>query len=137
MTSNLELLSNVSVVSSNLTIKLPTGATASISHIRDVKLENDLMLLGVLFVPQFNHNLLSIHKLAMDNGCQVLFYPQKCVILKTDNKEVKGTGILQNGLYYLTDDVKQCNLVKSDITKYELWHNRLGHAPMDKIMSIS
>lgn len=136
MTSDLNLLSNVSVVTSDITIKLPTGDVAHISHIRDVKLGNGLILLGVLYVPEFHHNLLSIHKLALDNACQVLFYPTQCIIMSAENREIKGTGILQNGLYYLVDTEKSCNVAQTDESSYETWHNRLGHAPKAKILSI-
>lgn len=74
MTATLCLLSNVKEMSSHQTIKLPTGDTSMISHIGDVLLSNGLKLNEVLYVPKFNHNLLSIHKLAHDNKCQVVFF---------------------------------------------------------------
>lgn len=64
MTSSLQNMVNVKLAPSTFTITLPTGATAVITHIGDVMLRNGLRLTNVLHVPQFNHNLLSIHKLA-------------------------------------------------------------------------
>lgn len=95
----------------------------------------------MLYVPKFNHNLLSIHKLAQDNGCHVVFYPEKCLILDSINNKAKGMGILKNGLYYLAcDSDKECNQITTTQTgssDYAIWHNRLGHSPMSKMMSIS
>ena len=62
MTSDLTLLSNITIAPAQYNIKLPTGDVATISHIGDLILQNGLKLLGVLFVPTFNHNLISIHK---------------------------------------------------------------------------
>lgn len=141
MTATLRLLTNVKEVSTHQTIKLPTGDTAVISHIGDVTLSNGLTLNEVLYVPKFNHNLLSIHKLAHDNDCQVVFYPEKCLMLDSISNEAKGMGILKNGLYYMAcDSDKECNQIttaQTDSSEYAIWHNRLGHAPMSKIMSIS
>ena len=140
MTATLSLLTNVRKVDNYPNIVLPTGATASISHIGDVWLSQKLKLTGVLYVPQFHHNLISIHKLSEHNNCQVLFSSAKCRILHTSTDELLGTGTLKHGLYYLdVDDTKECNSVqgtKCSTTDYVLWHNRLGHAPQTKIMSI-
>lgn len=81
MTASLENLINVKRIPANYTINLPTGDTAVITHIGDVILPNGLKLANVLYVPQFHHNLLSIHKLALDNKCQVMFHPNSFVIL--------------------------------------------------------
>lgn len=64
ITDSLENMVNIRTAPSTFTITLPTGAKASITHVGDVLLPNGLKLKNVLHVPQFNHNLLSIHKLA-------------------------------------------------------------------------
>lgn len=139
MTANLSLVTNVKPANSCLTIKLPTGARAVISHIGDVCLSNGLRLIGVLHVPNFNHNLLSIHKLAQDNNCQVMFSAEKCLTLHSETNEVKGAGLLRKELYYLSlGSDKVCNQASHlSSSEYTVWHNRLGHAPMPKILSIS
>lgn len=100
MTSQLDILTNIKLAASQMKIKLPTGDTAVISHIGDVELSNGLKLIGVLYVPTFNHNLLSIHKLAHDNACQVMFTPEKCLVIGNQTREVQGIGYLRDGLYY-------------------------------------
>ncbi|XP_074346359.1 uncharacterized protein LOC141685137 [Apium graveolens] len=104
MTSSLGNLMNVKPAPATFTINLPTGATTHITHIGDAVLPNSLKLTNVLFVPQFNHNLLSIHKLAQDSGCDVMFRPNNCVIIDSSSKKVLGKGELRQGLYYLKCD---------------------------------
>ena len=71
---------------SSFTIKLPTGASTPITHIGDVVLPNGLKLFNILYFPQFNHNLLSIHKLAKDINCNVTFHLKGCVIVDSVSK---------------------------------------------------
>lgn len=144
MTATLNILENVRQAPLNFTIKLPTGAKALITHVGDLVLDNGLKMLNVLHVPDFNHNLLSIHKLAKDNGCDVTFHADKCLILDSASKRLRGMGEIYNGLYYLTQvgtipHKAQCLQVES--TKHDdqlgLWHQRLGHTPTQKLQLIS
>ena len=149
MTANLNALMNVRKAPANFTIKLPTGATALITHIGDMKLESGLKMLNVLHVPGFTHNLLSIHKLTKDNGCDVTFLSEMCVILDSVSKQVKGVGKMSNGLYYLVgkdeqqshEQVKCLQVQSQGVTDPEvdsnLWHYRLGHTPNQKLQLIS
>ena len=140
MTSDLSLLSIITVATSEYNIRLPTGDVAIISHIGDLILQNGLKLLGVLFVPAFNHNLVSIHKLAQDNDCSVVFVPEKCLILDSNTQAVKGIGVLKHGIYYLSNESidGNCNYGTAVHGKdsFSMWHNRLRHAPEAKIKFI-
>lgn len=89
MTALLEDLMNVRKAPPNLIIKLPTGDTTVITHIGDVKLDNNLILHNMLYVPQFQHNLLSIHKLQADNNCVIHFSPGNCKIVDNTSKTVR------------------------------------------------
>lgn len=104
MTCSVKRLLNVQAADSNITITLPTGDVAKITHVGDMRLENGLVLHKVLVVPQFNHNLLSIHKLARDNKCDVKFTPERCEILNSQTKTLQAVGQVYNGLYYLFDN---------------------------------
>ena len=110
------------------------------------------MLSNVLHVPQFHHNLLSIHKLAKDTDCEVVFKPESCVITSTKTKDVLGVGKMNQGLYYLSFDVpmtsgkamsgqasKQVKMPGDSptaVSTYSLWHKRLGHASLSKMKRI-
>lgn len=64
MTPDFGILKNVKTSRANVTVNLPTGAKADVTHVGDVYLECGLNLLNVLYVPVFTHNLLSIRKLS-------------------------------------------------------------------------
>ncbi|KAL8089292.1 hypothetical protein AgCh_038913 [Apium graveolens] len=106
MTSELSKLINIQPASSELIIKIPTGDTTKITHIGDVKLASGLLLKKVLYVPEFQNSLLSIHKVAKHNDCVINFKPEIYEILDRTTKSVKATGHLRNGLYYLKDKRK-------------------------------
>lgn len=52
-------------------------------------------------MPAFNHNLLSVQKLAKDANCKVNFHRGFCVIHNAITREVQGVGKARNGIYYL------------------------------------
>lgn len=138
ITGTVELLTNVRPAGQHLTIKLPTGAMSTITQIGDITLSNGLLLSYVLVVPQFQHNLLSIHKLSKDNACEIQFSPEVCQIVNSNSKEVQAEGKMCNGLYYLVDqpalDRKLCN---NAVVDYNTWHLRLGHAAQSKMNLIA
>lgn len=145
MTASLSHLSNVKPAPPDYTINLPTGAVTTVSHVGDIVLTNGLKLLQVLYVPQFKHNLLSVHKLAHDNGCEVMFHPSTCTIQQAVTKEVKAVGHVKNGLYYLANFVTAPSPVTTfslavsttDRTKsFGIWHQRLGHASRSTLHKI-
>lgn len=155
MTSTLSTLSNPMPTPLAPKINLPTGATASISHIGQVHLPNGIVLKNVLCVPHFKHNLLSVQKLIREDDCEVQFYPKYCVILDSGTKKVKGVSKAQNGLYYLINTkVSQGGATRilhapqthtstcpaagtqNNSTNFSLWHHRLGHASTTKLQYI-
>lgn len=154
MTSSLKNLVNVKLAPSTFTITLPTGATAVITHVGDVTLPNGMQLKNVLHVPQFNHNLLSIHKLAKDSNCNVVFQPESCVIMNSVSNNVVGIGRMKRSLYYLENEKLCSNVVTETRQKsqkepndrkkglktgheFTIWHQRLGHAPISKMQRIN
>lgn len=153
MTSCLKNLINVKHTPTNFIITLPTGATTLITHVGDVLLRNGMRLKNVLHVPQFNHNLLSIHKLAQDGKCEVTFQPNKCVIFDSTTRSVMGVGEMKQGLYYLRNEKAYTQGVtmngeKTEIgmrnkdvnlkvnNQFSVWHQRLGHASVSKLRHI-
>lgn len=146
-------LINVKHAPTNFIITLPTGATTLITHVGDVLLRNGMRLKNVLHVPQFNHNLLFIHKLAQDGKCEVMFQPSKCVIFDSTTRSVMGVGEMKQGLYYLRNEKAYAQGVamngeKTEIgmrnkdvnlkvnNQFSVWHQRLGHASVSKLRHI-
>lgn len=116
-----------------------------ITHVGDVVLCNGVKLNNVLHVPQFNHNLLSIHKLAQDGKFEVTFQPDKCVITDAATKSVVGVGVMKQGLYYLKNEkfhekgmamIGERKEKTKESNQYTIWHQRLGHAAISKMKHI-
>ncbi|KAL2934853.1 Retrovirus-related Pol polyprotein from transposon RE1, partial [Bienertia sinuspersici] len=104
MTGDVRKLENPVRAEENQRITLPNGKTAKVTHVGKVRLSDKLELKNVLFVPEFQHNLLSVSKLAVDDKCKVEFHPKVCAILDKTTHEVKGLGNTLNGLYYLVEE---------------------------------
>ena len=83
--------------------------------------DNEEILSNVLVVPQFKHNLLSIHKLARDNNCGVVFNTTGCQITNSATQKVQATGVLVDGLYYLEENTH----VASNCSTGEVQHQQL------------
>ncbi|CAL9028584.1 unnamed protein product, partial [Prunus brigantina] len=107
-------------------VGLPNGEQAEIHNIGSIKLSKDLSLDGVLHVPKFHVNLLSVSKLTRALHCVVTFYPDFCVVQDVDTKKTIGLGKHFDGLYYLTP-AQNPHLISHVRRTSDLWHQRLGH----------
>uniref|UniRef100_A0A803MDR9 Retrotransposon Copia-like N-terminal domain-containing protein n=1 Tax=Chenopodium quinoa TaxID=63459 RepID=A0A803MDR9_CHEQI len=137
MISNDKLLDESIHVKGNTKINLPNGGTAKITHIGNVLLKNGLHFKNVMCVPEFKHNLLSIHKLPwtfyLMNDDLDLANKKKNAEVKRNNSSKTLKTERRTG-----DSVKrkfvECNVASVD--QCTLWHNRLGHAPFEKLVKI-
>ena len=107
-------------------VGLPNGGQAAIEGIGSIKLSQELSLDGVLHVPKFRVNLISVSKLTRALKCIVIFYPDFCVVQDVDTKRTIGLGKHFNGLYYLTPS-QNPHLAHHVTRTSDLWHQRLGH----------
>ncbi|GJT31359.1 ribonuclease H-like domain-containing protein [Tanacetum coccineum] len=85
----------------------PNGTLATISHVGNLKLTNNVVLYALLVVPGFCVSLLSINKFIRDSKMFVGFDENKC----------------------------KSNVVLSFHVSKLLWHNRLGH-PVDQVLYV-
>ena len=163
MTGNIHHLERPIPTKGKPKIHLPNGKTLEITHIGDVNLQNNLKLKHVLYIPEFHHSLLSVSKLIQDSDCRVKFVPGLCVIQDSATQTTKAVGKAAGGLFYLVESGRKnegqgniepmmnqvsqvdsqlannalfqenasCNV--ANISECNLWHNRLGHAPMERI----
>ncbi|KAL2929715.1 Retrovirus-related Pol polyprotein from transposon TNT 1-94 [Bienertia sinuspersici] len=104
MCGDKEKLVDLENMTSDAKIDLPNGNKASVTHKGTVKLNNDLVLRNVMYVPSFNHNLVSVQRLIKENDCEVKFQANYCLIVRTTGKEVKGLGVAEQGLYMYVQD---------------------------------
>ena len=72
--SESQLKDVVDVSRLNLLVKHPNGSSAPINKIGNLQLSSHLTLFDVFVVPDFNVNLLYVHKLCKDSGCEVVFF---------------------------------------------------------------
>ena len=84
-----------------------------------------LTLKNVLFVPDMNHNLISVSQCTSMNK-QVMFYDKTCKIISNDNKLI-ACGSRVGKLYYIDcTSPSHANVANAHCTP-DLWHRRLGH----------
>lgn len=129
-----------------ITVKLPNRSHIIFNKSGTVKLNENLTLYNVLFVPDFNCNLISAYQLSSSNQCSLLFYHCSCVIQAQPSLRIIGLAKVYNNLYLLSQDfsffnvynnhvtMKSCNYNVS--TKFSLWHYRLGHPSYNVINKI-
>lgn len=131
---------------------LPDGNVKYVSEIGDVVLSPDITLDNVLYIDNFNHNLLFVAKLLKDKNIQLLFNKHGCMLQDLSIKEDILFGRKENDLYKL---VKGCNDDKIDdevplstrtdgkvvscdnVVNLKLIHARFGHLSSSKMQHIA
>ncbi|CAL8174438.1 unnamed protein product [Prunus armeniaca] len=110
-------------------VELPNGSRVDIISTGSLKINYNLVIKDVLYVPSFNVNLLSVSKITRDLHCTVIFHPGFCILQDLTMKKVIGLGNEHNGLYYLTKptNIKPPPIAHTTSTNSDLWHRRLGH----------
>ncbi|XP_019155950.1 PREDICTED: uncharacterized protein LOC109152757 [Ipomoea nil] len=139
ITCSLEYLDNCHKVQ-NISVKLPNGETVEVANVGEIKLYPNLLLKNVLHIPTFSFNIISASRLAKQSSCKLIMNDVSCNI-QDPCGIVHGFAEEKGGLYLIKHppakkeddqsdiiDDRQCSAVT-----LQLWHNRLGHYPMDKI----
>lgn len=133
--SDIRLLSDLRNKTGKNTVRTPDGSVRLVKKIGKAVLAPGFVLQDVLYVPDFQYNLISVGKLVSTSGAKVLFDGNKCLLQDQSNEMVLGT--LQTNLYML--DIGFCSknkLINNDAIAckattekklYEIWHERLGH----------
>ncbi|GJX89107.1 putative RNA-directed DNA polymerase [Tanacetum coccineum] len=138
-TSTIGMINVVDISNLNITVGHPNGTVATISHIGDLRLSNNVILHDVLVVPGYCVSLLSVNKLIKDSKLFVGFDEDKCYIQDLVKGITLGTGSESGGLYLFDDNKKKClgnsnNVMAFNVSK-DLWHCRLGH-PADQVLNV-
>ena len=117
-------------------VSLPNEGKTTIANIGSIKLSEDLKLDGVLHVPHFNVNLLSVSKLTRGLKCTVIFFDKFCIVQDVNTGRTIGLGKQFNGLYYLkaTQNPRLAHHVHHTS---HLWHQRLGHPSTAPVQFLS
>ena len=114
----------------NLRVDHPNGSSAKILKIGNSFLSTGIGLHDVLVVPDFNINLMSVHKVVKDNKLCVLFDENKCYFQDSMKNQIVGTGNEHGGLYVYNQKENESGKLKSNMVcciSKTTWHSRLGH----------
>jgi histone deacetylase 1/2 len=88
----------------------------------------DLLLNNVLYIPEANKNLVSVHRLTSDNHAFIEYHPDHFLIKDQATRRVLHRGDCEGGLYPLksspSPNKTTCGVVKASSSR---WHARLGH----------
>ncbi|KAG7543853.1 Reverse transcriptase RNA-dependent DNA polymerase [Arabidopsis thaliana x Arabidopsis arenosa] len=125
-------------------VTLPTGSNVNIAGIGVIKLNAQITLTNVLYIPEFRLNLLSVSQLTRASKSRV-FFDEECYIIQDHTKEQTiGRGKEIGGLYVLDNSSAECTSLNNSplvspspqvsvVVDSALWHSRLGHPSYDKI----
>ncbi|CAL1375794.1 unnamed protein product [Linum trigynum] len=111
-------------------VYLPNGSKVPVSHIGSVTLFPGLTLDGVLLVPSFTFNLVSISQLTHQLPISLHFESDSCHIQDLLTKNQIGLARQIKGLYHLlpTPSIPQVAATYNfQPQSIQLWHWRLGH----------
>ncbi|GJY23360.1 ribonuclease H-like domain-containing protein [Tanacetum coccineum] len=117
----------------------PNGTLATISHVGNLKLSNNVILYDVLVVSGYCVSRLSVNKLIRDSKMFIGFDKTKCYIQDLKTEKILGTGSEYGGLYLFDMNKSNCigqsNVDMSFHVSKLLWHNRLGH-PAEQVLYV-
>ncbi|KAJ0078424.1 hypothetical protein Patl1_37243 [Pistacia atlantica] len=104
----------------------------------NVFLSPSVILNNFLYIPSFTCNLISISKLTKALHCAAHFFPSFYALQDLATRKLIGMGELRDGLYYFR--AIKIPIATTNIThdsKLNLWHQRLGHLPFDRLSLIT
>nr|GEW08988.1 ribonuclease H-like domain-containing protein [Tanacetum cinerariifolium] len=135
-----DMVNLVDVFDLKLTVGHPNGTLAKITHVGNLKLNNDVMLFDVLVIPEYTVSLLSVHKLIKDSKFSVGFNETKCYIQGLKKGRVLGTGSEFSGLYLFNKEYNKSTVANNSkfvscFVSKEVWHCRLGH-PANQVLKL-
>ncbi|KAK1440796.1 hypothetical protein QVD17_06628 [Tagetes erecta] len=111
-------------------VVIPNGDSIPVEGKGSCRLPNGTTIKGVLHVPKFKCNLLSVSRLSRDLYCSVTFFPDICFMQDLRSRELIGVGKHEHGLYRIGMVENKRRAMMSTV---DLWHKRLGHTSSDKL----
>ncbi|KAJ0534888.1 putative RNA-directed DNA polymerase [Helianthus annuus] len=130
-----DMFNVVDVSEFDIKVGHPNGTSIKVLKIGNIKLMGDIILKDVFYVPGYHVNLLSVHRLARDNGVEVVFNEDSCVLQDFKSKKILVTGSQDSGLYLVGKHGNSVNVCFNSFVKASLWHSRLGH-PSDQVLAV-
>jgi len=137
MTFNRDILSNISKLPTTVYVTIPNDKEEIITIEGTVNLGNGLVLQNVLYIPSFTCNLISVHQLANDKNCIIIYSARCCLIQDLTSKTLIGTAEKRNGVYYLKSDVGGSFFRAMQNKESLLWHQCMGHPSLGSLTILS
>ena len=120
-----------------INVNLPNGSSVTAQYSGIVQISPNFVLHNVLFVPNFNFNLISISKLISTLSCTLTFSTDFCHIQDVSSLKMIGLAKLKEELYHVEISKKESfplshrplvnTSMSTPVTSHNLWHFRLGH----------
>ena len=127
------------------TIHTANGEGLTVSHVGQSIINSSMSSLKlnyVLLVPQLTRNLLSVHRLCLDNNCWLIFYASCYWIQDKATRRILYRGLCSNGLYpiHASSSLSSTQSLPAQaflgqLVQSNLLHHRLGH-PTNYIVSL-
>jgi len=109
----------------NIKVNLPNGTCVNATHKGTIKLNDNITVHNLLFILDFNYNLISTSRLIMDSHVHITFTNKGCFIQNQLSRRMIGSASLHEGLYTMFDMSSNVSFVNSGSSI--VWHKRLGH----------
>lgn len=113
-------------------VVIPNGDSIPVKGKGESILPGGVKLDGVLCVPDFKCNLLSVSRMTKDLQCAITFFPDFCVMQALYKKNLIGAGRREGGLYRMRSNKDR----RAMSTTTRTWHKRLGHASKGKLSNV-
>ncbi|KAM1411401.1 hypothetical protein COP1_024098 [Malus domestica] len=136
MTADIQNLSLASPYPTTELVQTANGEGLTVSHIGSSVIKPStypIKLNSVLYVPKLTHNLLSVHKICLDNHCWLIFDASCFWIQDKATGRILHKGLCSNGLYPIPtlpqsrSSIHQTIACLGQLVKSSVWHNRFGH----------
>ncbi|XP_060202939.1 uncharacterized protein LOC132631378 [Lycium barbarum] len=126
ITSDKTILSNLTPLPVPYLVTLPNGYKAKVNSIGFVTIFPSLVLHHVLYIPSFQYNLVSMHKLILQFHCMVLFTSVSCILIQDlSMRKLLALGKLDQGLYKLLQDK---NLLPAPSNSSHVFSDNVHHS---------
>ena len=127
------------------TIHTTNGEGLTVSHVGQSIINSSMSSIKldfVLLVPQLTHNLLSVHRLCLDNNFWLIFYAFCFWIQDKATRKILYRGMCINDMYPIHASSSSSSTQPSpaqaflgQLVQSNLWHHRLGH-PINSVISL-
>nr|XP_043611724.1 uncharacterized protein LOC122583377 [Erigeron canadensis] len=123
----LALFTHITTCPTPITVNLPNGQQVLVTQIGTVKLQSDLILHNVFYIPTLAYNLISVRKLAKSTNSSIIFTDEHCYLHA--HKRLIPLGSILHGLYIYIPPSKSNSTILStqSSSSSNLWHSKLGH----------